>query len=81
MIKNNVYDAVFIEYDMDSMNGEEIIKYLDSSGNKVPVSVAVISKKTKYKENSFDYTLLSPIKKKQLNYLLNKIIGGGSNGI
>ena len=81
MIKNNVYDAIFIEYDMDSMNGEEIIKYLDSSGNKVPVSVAIISKKTKYKENSFDYILLSPIKKKQLNHLLNKIIGGGSNGI
>ncbi len=73
-ITNKDYDLVFVNHEMEEMSGEELIKKLETTGNKLPKIVGLISSSSVINDKK-NYTRLldCPINFRQLNKVIEEI--------
>ncbi len=71
---NTTYDLIFINHEMEEMSGEEVVKKLELTGNKLPPIIGLITG-TKEIIDIKNYTdiIECPIDYKKLNKLIKKI--------
>ena len=72
------YDIIFVNHQMEDMGGEEVVKKLISTGNKVPPVVALTSISDDLDEQSvYSYHIMCPVDFKHLNKIIKKVFEGG----
>ena len=76
----NVYDMIFVFDNMKESGGVEFVSKLNSTGNKIPPVIGVVSKKSSDFSEYYD-VLESPIEFRDLNRIVNKVFlkGGDVN--
>lgn len=73
-VTNNTYDLVFVNHEMEEMSGEDVIKKLEATGNKLPKIVGLVSGATEITDKrNYTATLDCPIDFRQLNKLIKQI--------
>ena len=77
LVGRNNYDFIIVNHNMSDMSGEEVVSKLNSTGNRVPVIIGVITKANDEIKDVYDYVLNSPIEFKELNKIINSIFNGG----
>ena len=76
LVGNNNYDFIIVNHNMEDMSGEDVVKKLNSTGNRVPVIIGLITKANEIKD-IYDYMLNCPIEFRELNKIINNIFNGG----
>ena len=73
-IINTTYDLVFINHEMEEMSGEEVVKKLETTGNKLPKIIGLVSR-TKETNDKRNYTAIldCPIDFRQLNKIIKQL--------
>ena len=68
------YDIIFVDHEMEEMTGEEVVKKLEASGNKIPPVVGLLTGITEVKDiKNYTVTLNCPIEFRALNNIINKL--------
>ena len=68
------YDIIFVDHEMEEMTGEEVVKKLEASGNKIPPVVGLLTGITEVKDiKNYTVTLNCPIEFRTLNNIINKL--------
>ena len=72
------YDIIFINHNMEEMNGSDFVKKLEGGGNKIPPVIALTSVSDIMNDESvyFDH-IMCPIEERVLKKVLNKVFSGG----
>lgn len=74
MAGNEEYDIIFVNHEMKNLSGEDVIRKLESSGNKIPPVVGLTSISDELSENnSYSAHIMCPIEFRELNRVLIKI--------
>ena len=73
-ITNTTYDLVFVNHEMEEMSGEEVIKKLETTGNRLPKIVGLVSGITEINDKR-NYTAIinCPIDFRQLNKIIKQL--------
>ena len=73
-ITNTTYDLVFVNHEMEEMSGEEVIKKLETTGNKLPKMIGLVSGTTEISDKR-NYTAIldCPIDFRQLNKVIKQL--------
>ncbi len=68
------YDIIFVNHEMKDVSGEEVIRKIESSGNRIPPVVGLTSISDDLTENnSYAAHIMCPIEFRELNRVINKI--------
>ena len=68
------YDIIFVDHEMEEMTGEEVVKKLEASGNKIPPVVGLLTGITEVKDiKNYTVTLNCPIEFRELNAIILKL--------
>ena len=65
------YDIIFVDHEMEEMTGEEVVKKLEASGNKIPPVVGLLTGITEVKDIK-NFMLYVMNKRQELGYKLNR---------
>ena len=73
-ITNTTYDLVFVNHEMEEMSGEEVIKKLETTGNKLPKMIGLVSGATEISDKrNYNAILDCPIDFRQLNKVIKQL--------
>ena len=83
---NGNYDMIIVNHGMKDMSGLDIINRLNTSGNRVPPVVGIVTKNDNESVNSSYFDVVeAPIEFRTLNRVMNRVFvnvnGGNSNGL
>ena len=74
MASSKEYDIIFVNHVMKNITGEEIIRKLETTGNKIPPVVGLTSISDDLTDNnSYSAHMMCPIEFRELNRIINKI--------
>ena len=76
LVNDNNYDFIMVNHNMKDMSGEVFVSKLNSTGNKVPPIIGIVTQTDEVKD-VYNYILNSPVKFNDLNKIINKIFNGG----
>ena len=84
MVKNNVYDIIFLDHMMPDMDGVATVKALNATGYKLPPIIALTANsytglENEYIAQGFSGYLQKPIDFRQLNKIINNIYQQNGN--
>lgn len=73
-VTNTTYDLVFVNHEMEEMSGEEVVKKLETTGNRLPKIVGLVSGATEITDKR-NYTAIldCPIDFRQLNKVIKQL--------
>ena len=75
------YDIIFVDHEMEEMSGEEVVKKLETSGNKLPPIIGLITGITEINDiKNYTQTLNCPIEFRNLNNIINKLFKDTERG-
>ena len=73
-VKNNIYDLVFVNHEMEEMSGEDFVKKLETTGNKLPPIIGLLTGINEILDiKNYTATLDCPIEYRRLNKAINRI--------
>ena len=75
------YDIIFVDHEMEEMSGEEVVNKLETSGNKLPPIIGLITGVTEINDiKNYTHTLNCPIEFRNLNNIINKLFKDTERG-
>ena len=72
------YDLIFVNNNLGDQTGLDFVTKLNSTGNKVPPIIGIVSKSDNYKGEYFDI-LEIPLEFRNLNNVINKVFAKGDD--
>ena len=83
---NGNYDFIIVNHNMKDMSGVDVINRLNSTGNRVPPIIGIVTKNNNSDDLGSYYDVIqAPIEFRMLNRIINKMFsninGGSSNGL
>ena len=77
LVTKNNYDIVFISHDMDDKSGVEVVNGLESTGNRIPPLIGMVTLSSEVDNNTYSDLIKCPIEFRELNKIMNKYFNGG----
>lgn len=78
LFNTHTYDIIFVADSMDNFSGNDFIQKLNSTGNRIPPVIGVVTKKSSDVSQYFDI-VDSPIEFRELNAIMNRLFMKGEN--
>ena len=72
------YDIIFVADNLENFSGNDFIKKLNSTGNRIPPVIGIVSKNSSDVSQYFDIVEI-PIEFRELNVIMNKVFMKGES--
>ena len=78
LFNTNNYDIIFVADNLENFSGNDFIKKLNSTGNRIPPVIGIVSKNSSDVSQYFDIVEI-PIEFRELNVIMNKVFMKGES--